>query len=99
MLESSLPAGMRGTFVPDEGAPLRAVVIVSHADGRVVIETQPAAGLPDATRLIAASGTLLRTAHAVSDGELDELWARVQAALQQRPAPPPVYLLENLNDG
>lgn len=38
MLESHLPAGMRGTFVPDTGAPLRAVVPVSHADGRIVLE-------------------------------------------------------------
>jgi hypothetical protein len=39
---TSLPAGTRGTFVPDTGAPVRGVVLVAHPDGRMVLETLPA---------------------------------------------------------
>ena len=41
MAESSIPAGQRGTFIPDSGAPVRAVVLVAHPDGRLVLEILP----------------------------------------------------------
>lgn len=73
MLESALPAGMRGTFVPETGAPLRAVVIVSHADGRIVLETLGPARDADAPAFVA----WIQRTHPV-------LWAAWQAGPPDR---------------
>ena len=41
MPDTAIPAGQRGTFVPDTGAPVRGVVLCQHPDGRLVLEILP----------------------------------------------------------
>ena len=66
MVTVSIPAGTRGTFVPDSGDPVRGVVLVQHADGRIVLETLP----PDPPPVWRAAAV-----QPVLEAELQARWA------------------------